>query len=220
MRRHPPSLAVIAAAAGGGHNTATVGTAYTTKLAARVTDASAQPVAGATVTFSAPASGASGSFGAAGATVTAVSGSGRGRHRAAIHGQQHGRSFFGLRERRGRHARRPPFALDECRRTDTARRPCTLTPAADSYVESDLPSTNFGSSAVLKNNTSPDTRAYLKFDLTGISGNGHEGDVQGLHADVERLGLRAASASPTTAGSSPGSPTATDRPWARSSARR
>ena len=34
-----------------------------------------------------------------------------------------------------------------------------------------MPSTNFGSSAVLKNNTSPDTRAYLKFNLTGISGN-------------------------------------------------
>ena len=34
-----------------------------------------------------------------------------------------------------------------------------------------MPSTNFGSSAVLKNTTSPDTRAYLKFNLTGISGN-------------------------------------------------
>ena len=32
------------------------------------------------------------------------------------------------------------------------------------------PSTNFGSSAVLKNNTTPDTRAYLKFNLAGIAG--------------------------------------------------
>ena len=46
----------------------------------------------------------------------------------------------------------------------------TISPSADSYVESDLPSTNFGSSAVLKNNTTPDTRAYLKFNLAGISG--------------------------------------------------
>jgi hypothetical protein len=65
------SPAAIAATAGTGQS-ATVGAAFTSPLQATVTDALGNPVAGATVTFTAPGSGASGTFagGSASATVT------------------------------------------------------------------------------------------------------------------------------------------------------
>jgi len=86
----------------------------------------------------------------------------------------------------------------------------TITASADGYVQSDLPSTNFGSAAVLKNNTSPDTRAYLKFNLTGISGTvtkatfrvytqTSSGSGYELHGVADNSWVE------------PGSPTATDR---------
>jgi hypothetical protein len=158
--------AAVAATAGGGQ-TATVGTAFTTRLAARVTDASAQPVAGATVTFAAPANGASGTFGATGATATAVSGS-DGVATAPQLTANTTAGTYSVSASVAGVATPATFSLTNAAATGPTT--VTVTPVADGYVQSDLPSTNFGTSAVLKNNTTPDTRAYLKFDLSGISG--------------------------------------------------
>ena len=43
----------------------------------------------------------------------------------------------------------------------------TLTPLADAYVTSASPKTNFGSATQLRVGASPDTRSFLRFDLTG-----------------------------------------------------
>jgi chitodextrinase len=46
----------------------------------------------------------------------------------------------------------------------------TVGAAADAYVRSDLPTTNYGSSTALRVDTSPDTVSYLRFDLRGVTG--------------------------------------------------
>ena len=147
--------------------TAAINTAYATNLAAKVVDASAQPVAGVTVTFAAPATGASGSFGSSGASATAVSGA-DGVATAPQFTANGTAGPFTVTASVAGVSTPASFSLTN----QAASGPTTVTilPSADSYVESDLPSTNFGSSVVLKNTTTPDTRAYLKFDLTGITG--------------------------------------------------
>ncbi|MCW2802523.1 MAG: hypothetical protein QOF52_3117 [Propionibacteriaceae bacterium] len=42
-------------------------------------------------------------------------------------------------------------------------------PIADSYVQSDLPGSNFGTASAVKVDGSPDTVSYLKFDVTGMT---------------------------------------------------
>src|SRR5205814_199082 len=64
----PSSVAVSA----GDGQSATVTTNFGTVLAAKVTDAGGNPVAGATVTFTAPSSGASGTFANGSATTNAT----------------------------------------------------------------------------------------------------------------------------------------------------
>jgi hypothetical protein len=147
--------------------TAAVNTAYATNLAAKVVDASAQPVAGVTVTFAAPASGASGSFGSSGASATAVSGP-DGVATAPQFTANGAAGPFTVTANVADVATPASYSLTNQAVSGTTT--VTILPSADSYVESDLPSTNFGSSSVLKNNTTPDTRAYLKFNLTGIAG--------------------------------------------------
>lgn len=46
----------------------------------------------------------------------------------------------------------------------------TVTPVADSYVESTAPSTNFGTSARLVVDASPVRESYLRFDLSSLTG--------------------------------------------------
>ena len=46
----------------------------------------------------------------------------------------------------------------------------TLTPAADSYVQADQATSNFGPSTELHADASPVTNAYLRFTVTGLSG--------------------------------------------------
>ena len=46
----------------------------------------------------------------------------------------------------------------------------TFTPAADSYVNGALPSSNFGTQTQLRTDSSPDIRSYLRFDVSGLSG--------------------------------------------------
>jgi len=45
----------------------------------------------------------------------------------------------------------------------------TLAPVADSYVQADLPASNFGTAATVKVDGSPVTVSYLKFDLQGVA---------------------------------------------------
>src|SRR6476646_6871460 len=46
----------------------------------------------------------------------------------------------------------------------------TLAPVADSYVQADLPGSNFGTATPVKVDGSPVTVSYLKFDVQGITG--------------------------------------------------
>ncbi len=46
----------------------------------------------------------------------------------------------------------------------------SLVPAADAYVYSSNPYSNYGASAKLRTDGSPDTRSYVRFDVQGISG--------------------------------------------------
>jgi hypothetical protein len=46
----------------------------------------------------------------------------------------------------------------------------TFTPVADAYVAGDFPSTNYGTSAFLKADASPNFRSYLRFYVGDISG--------------------------------------------------
>ncbi|MDX6538867.1 MAG: hypothetical protein QOI71_477 [Gaiellales bacterium] len=159
--------AAVAVVAGSSPQSAQVNAAYGVALAAKVTDASAQPVAGVTVTFTAPASGASGVFAGGGATVTAVTGA-NGVATAPQFTANATAGAFAVSASVSGVSPAASFSL-----TNTAASgptSATILASADGYVQSDLPSTNFGTSAVLKNTTSPDTRAYLKFNLSGISG--------------------------------------------------
>jgi chitodextrinase len=47
----------------------------------------------------------------------------------------------------------------------------TRTPVADSYVDASTAGTNFGTSTQLRADTSPDVRAYLRFDVPALSGS-------------------------------------------------
>ena len=46
----------------------------------------------------------------------------------------------------------------------------TFNPIADSYVDSSVPSTNFGSNVKLRVDSSPTVNSYLRFDVSGLSG--------------------------------------------------
>jgi hypothetical protein len=45
-----------------------------------------------------------------------------------------------------------------------------LAPVADAYVYSSKPDANYGTSAKLRTDSSPDTRSYVKFDVQGVDG--------------------------------------------------
>jgi len=47
----------------------------------------------------------------------------------------------------------------------------TFNPIADSYVDSSVPSTNYGSTVKLRVDTSPTVNSYLRFNVTGVSGS-------------------------------------------------
>ncbi len=46
----------------------------------------------------------------------------------------------------------------------------TFTPAADAYVSSDAPTTNYGNSATVKTDASPDYHSYLRFNVSDMGG--------------------------------------------------
>src|SRR5208337_373040 len=70
------STAASIVASGGTPQSATIGTAFATALQAKVTDSGGNAVSGVTVTFTAPGSGASGSFSGASTASVATNGSG------------------------------------------------------------------------------------------------------------------------------------------------
>ena len=45
-----------------------------------------------------------------------------------------------------------------------------FTPVADTYVDAGVPASNFGTSATLRADGSPDRHSYLRFNVTGLSG--------------------------------------------------
>ncbi len=54
--------------------------------------------------------------------------------------------------------------------TPTGTQTLTLNPSADSYVQSDLPTTNFGTLSYTQTASSPTTISYTKFNLSGLAG--------------------------------------------------
>ncbi len=55
--------------------------------------------------------------------------------------------------------------------TTSAATSTTFVPVADAYVNSSYPSTNYGTSTQLRVDASPVTNSYLRFNVTGLSGN-------------------------------------------------
>lgn len=53
--------------------------------------------------------------------------------------------------------------------TPAAASTITLNPVADSYVQSDLPTSNFGTATSVKVDGSPVTTSYLKFDVQALA---------------------------------------------------
>ena len=162
---NPP--AAVAAVSGSTPQSAAANAAFAANLGATVTDAGGQPVSGVTVTFTAPASGASGSFGAGGATASVVSGT-NGVATAPVFTANATTGSYAVTAAVSGVATPASFSLTNTAVTGPSV--LTLNPVADSYVESDLPSTNFGTASVLNNVTTNDTRAYLKFTVAGLSG--------------------------------------------------
>jgi len=156
------SATAIAATAGGGQ-TATVGTAFKTRLAARTVDASGNPVPAASVTFTAPGSGASGTF-AGGATIaTAATGTDGIATAPAFTANAMSGSYQVSASTPGV-STQAIFAL-----TNAA----TTTPAAidiaDAYARSDQVTTNFGTASTLTGRTSPEIDSFLKFSVSGVT---------------------------------------------------
>ena len=46
----------------------------------------------------------------------------------------------------------------------------TFNPVADAYVDASVPTTNFGTNALIKMDNTPDTRGYLRFDVQNLDG--------------------------------------------------
>jgi hypothetical protein len=159
----PSSLSAVA----GDGQTATVGTAFATKLAARATDAAGNPVQGALVMFSAPTSGATGTFTGGSATATATTGSNgiatapQFTANATAGSYQVDATTTGV-------STPVTFSLTN------APAPPPGTPAAvdvaDSYVRSDVPGSNFGTAQILIGRTSPEIDSFIKFDVSGLGG--------------------------------------------------
>src|SRR5690348_17005950 len=49
--------------------------------------------------------------------------------------------------------------------------PETVTANADTYVAADTPTSNFGTATRLRVDSSPDTRSYIRFDLSSLGGS-------------------------------------------------
>ena len=138
----PADAASLAASAGNGQS-ATVGTAFATKLAVKAVDASGNPASGVVVTFTAPASGASGAFAGGATTATATTGADGVATAPILVANATAGSYQVTASTPGVSS---PVTFNL---TNTAAPPPstpTAVDVADSYVRSDVPASNFGSS--------------------------------------------------------------------------
>ena len=183
-----PTPNVLSVAAGGGQ-TATVGTAFATKLAAGHAMSSAIR-AGLHRQFSAPTSGASGTFAGGSATATATTGT----DGVATAPQ------FTANDTAGQYqvnASAPgvstpvTFAL-----TNAAAAPPgtpTAVVLADSYVRADTPASNFGSAPILIGSHQPRDRQLREIRRIGPRRSATAGSaalVGADHRDLDRQGLQ------------------------------
>ena len=173
---NPPQLVVqytpvaapgsITGVAGDGQS-ATVGTAFATKLAAKVLDASSQPVAGVTVTFSVPGSGASAAFAGGSSTATATTGADGVATAPQLVANATAGSYQATATTAGL-TTQVSYSL-----TNTPAAPPgnpTAVDVADSYARFDQPTVNFGTLTTLVGRTSPEIDSYVKFNVSGLSG--------------------------------------------------
>ena len=158
----PPGA--IAAVSGTTPQSAAINTAFATDLAAKVTDANGQAVSGASVTFTAPASGAGGTFAGGGTTTSVTSGV----DGVATAPQLTANGTAGSYTVTAAVAGVTPATFSLTNTTGPSSLPVKV--GEDSYVQADQAGTNFGTATVLKNVTSPDTRAFLKFSVPAVSG--------------------------------------------------
>jgi hypothetical protein len=156
-----PATAISATAGSG--QTATVRTAFTTQLAAKTVDASGNPVSAASVTFTAPGSGASGSF-AGSATIATVS---TGTDGIATAPAFTANATFGSYQVSASTPGVPTSAIFAL--TNAASTTPTAVDIADSYVRSDQVTNNFGAATTLTGRTSPEIDSYLKFSVAGVT---------------------------------------------------
>jgi hypothetical protein len=151
----------------GNGQTATVGTAFATKLAVKAADTAGNPASGAVITFSAPAGGASGAFTGGSRTATATTGA----DGVATAPQFVANATAGTYQV---NASTPGVSSSVAfNLTNAAALPPgtpTAVDVADSYVRADVPASNFGTSTVLIGRTSPEIDSYAKFDVSGLSG--------------------------------------------------
>ena len=76
----------------------------------------------------------------------------------------------------------------------------TLTPVADTYVNSGSPTSNFGSATTMRMDGSPDVHAYLRFTVTGLSGTISQVRLLLFANNSDKTGIRAWSVADNTWG--------------------
>jgi hypothetical protein len=76
----------------------------------------------------------------------------------------------------------------------------TITPIADSYVNSGSPTMNYGSATVLRADGSPDLHSYLKFTVTGLSGAPTQVTLRMFATSTSTTGVNVSGVADTTWG--------------------
>ncbi|OLB75036.1 MAG: hypothetical protein AUI14_22180 [Actinobacteria bacterium 13_2_20CM_2_71_6] len=159
----PANPATKLTVSAGNNQSASVGTSFASSLAVLATDVNDAPVPGTSVTFTAPASGASGTFAGGTATVTATTGA-NGVANAPIFTANGTAGSYQVSASAAGVATPATFSL-----TNTAVSTPTATIVADAYVRSDQPDTNFGTSPLLIARASPEYDSYLKFSIANMN---------------------------------------------------
>jgi hypothetical protein len=146
------TVAALAATAGSGQS-ATVGTNFATNLGARATDSNGSPVSGALATFSAPTSGASGSFIGGSPTPSVTTGSDGVATAPILTANATAGSFQVTAAVAGGPA---PAAFSLTNNPAPPPSTPTAVDVANTYIRSDAAGTNHGLAQVLIGRTSPE----------------------------------------------------------------
>src|SRR5512140_628611 len=87
------------------------------------------------------------------------------------------------------------------RATAYAASTATFAPVADSYVSASYPGSNYGTTSALRVDGSPDVHSYLKFTVSGLSGQTISHATLKLYSNASSAaGLAAKAVSDTTWG--------------------